>query len=157
MDSSFLSENNINGLTADVGDRNVYLKCSKPIVIGVVNLQVISYVRTTSQPETVYLLHSVLRTMKGQSQCLSRLVSNVTLWPSLCDSFLVSHKPHSKAFSLSQSISEEEEYLNDEGRILLRYSGTEPKVRLLVEGKSHKKIEGSFQRLMLAIKNRCKW
>ena len=56
---SFLSENNINGLTADVGDRNVYLKMLKPIVIGVVNLQVISYVRTTSQPETVYLLHSL--------------------------------------------------------------------------------------------------
>ena len=102
---SFLSENNINGLTADVGDRNVYLKMLQANCNwgGESSGHIIctDYLPTG---DGLFAALSVLRTMKGQSQCLSRLVSDVTLWPSLCDSFLVSHKPHSKAFPPSRNL-----------------------------------------------------
>ena len=52
---------------------------------------------------------------------------------------------------LSLSVAREKDYLNEEGRILLRYSGTEPKLRLLVEGQSLEKISASYQRISLAI------
>ena len=150
---SFFSANKINGLTSDVGDRNVYLKMLEANCNwgGESSGHIIctDYLPTG---DGLFAALSVLRAMKRQSQCLSTLASEITLWPSLCDSFFVSHKPPFESIpDLLQSISEEEEHLNDEGRVLLRYSGTEPKLRLLVEGKSPEKIKSSFQRLKLAI------
>ena len=52
---SFLSENKINGLTADVGDRNVYLKMLEVNCNWGENLLAISSAQTISQPVTDYL------------------------------------------------------------------------------------------------------
>ena len=112
---SFLSENKINGLTADVGDRNVYLKMLE------VNCnwggESSGHIICTDYLPTgdgLFAALSVLQAMKRQSQCLASLASEITLWPSLCDSFLVSHKPPLESIPvLSQSISDEEGYLNE--------------------------------------------
>ena len=54
---------------------------------------------------------------------------------------------------LFKAVQKEVEILKDEGRILLRYSGTESKVRLLVEATSEKLVHSSFHNLKLAIQN----
>jgi phosphoglucosamine mutase len=45
-----------------------------------------------------------------------------------------------------------EQKLGKEGRVLVRYSGTEPKVRVLVEGPDTKVIEGYAQDIAGALK-----
>jgi len=50
-------------------------------------------------------------------------------------------KPLEEIKSLQEKIKEYEKMLGDEGRILVRYSGTENKCRVMVEGKDKKEIK----------------
>jgi phosphoglucosamine mutase len=79
----------------------------------------------------------ILRIMKATGQPLSKLAKCWTRFPQLVTNVKVREK---KAFEqldgLNQLVANAEKELAAQGgRLLLRYSGTEPKVRLLVEGR----------------------
>ena len=54
---------------------------------------------------------------------------------------------------LKSKVLEFEEYLGEDGRILIRKSGTEPKLRLLVEAKNKRKAKKVFSSLAKLIEN----
>lgn len=150
---AFLNNHAIHGKASDVGDRNVYLKMleEKSNWGGESSGHIIctDYLPTG---DGLFAALSVLKVMQDQSKPLSSLAHDIKLWPSLSGSFPVSEKiPIDRIPELTERISTETSLLKEEGRILLRYSGTEPKIRLLVEGKSIEKITPSYQRLQVAI------
>ncbi|MGB8713287.1 MAG: phosphoglucosamine mutase, partial [Onishia taeanensis] len=49
--------------------------------------------------------------------------------------------------SLKQAVASVEAELGNEGRVLLRPSGTEPLVRVMVEGRPHLDVDGLARRL----------
>lgn len=79
----------------------------------------------------------ILRIMKATGQPLSKLAKCWTRFPQLVTNVKVREKkPFDQLDGVNQLVAGAEKELQAQGgRLLLRYSGTEPKVRLLVEGR----------------------
>ena len=79
----------------------------------------------------------ILRIIKAQDRPLSQLAKCWTRFPQLVTNVKVREKkPLEELDGLNQLVASAEKELQAQGgRLLLRYSGTEPKIRLLVEGR----------------------
>jgi phosphoglucosamine mutase len=77
----------------------------------------------------------VLSLMKRTQQPLSKLAQVMTAVPQVLLNIKVSHKPELETVpDLMQAIQAGERRLNGTGRLLVRYSGTESLLRIMVEG-----------------------
>ena len=96
----------------------------------------------------------VLRIMRSTGKPLSELVKCWTRFPQLVTNVVVREKkPFEQLDAVPQLIAEAEAELSPQGgRLLLRYSGTEPKARLLLEGRDAKTLEKWSQKISEAIK-----
>ncbi len=84
----------------------------------------------------------VLRIMMDTGKPLSELKKCLTKYPQAQRNLKVASKPPLEHLAaVSRLMAETEKNLGGRGRVLLRYSGTEPKVRLLIEGRDHDTIE----------------
>jgi phosphoglucosamine mutase len=78
----------------------------------------------------------IIELMRATGRTLSELRKEITLFPQSATNLRVAEKrPLADLKSLQSVIKATEQDLGDEGRVLVRYSGTESKLRLLVEGK----------------------
>jgi phosphoglucosamine mutase len=66
----------------------------------------------------------------------------------------VSHKPDLESLTvLQEAIQDKERQLNGTGRILVRYSGTEPLLRVMVEGQDDRMIQAIAEDLVNVVKS----
>ena len=83
----------------------------------------------------------VLSLMKRTEQPLSVLAKAMTAVPQILLNVNVTQKPSFDSVpELQRAISESEQRLNGSGRVLVRYSGTEPLLRVMVEGEREDQI-----------------
>ncbi len=141
-----LLKNGIDLLRSDVGDRQVALKMSKTGANwgGESSGHIIA---TDYLPTGDGLIAALLiaLAMTGTNATIRELANEISLWPSLNESFLVREKiPLNEIPSLIEILKSEQSKVGDNGRILLRYSGTEPKIRLLVEGREKIWVKSTF-------------
>lgn len=95
----------------------------------------------------------VLSLMKNFDKPFSHLVSSIILFPQLLVNVKVNKKRDIQEIpELVESIKEAESALNG-GRILVRPSGTEPKIRVMVEGEDEKKIHEMAHELADKVKH----
>jgi phosphoglucosamine mutase len=96
----------------------------------------------------------VLRIMKARGEPLSKLATCWTRFPQLITNIIVREKrPFEEMEQVPKLVSEAEgELTPNGGRVLLRYSGTEPKARLLLEGRDSAVLERWSQRISEAVK-----
>jgi len=84
----------------------------------------------------------VLRIMKSTGRSLSQLARCLELFPQVNVNVRVKTKTPLENFpDVISMIKEIEEKLGDKGRLLVRYSGTEPLCRVLLEGNDGRQIE----------------
>ncbi len=95
----------------------------------------------------------ILRIMKAKGQPLSKLAKCWTRFPQLVTNVKVREKkPFEQLDSVTKLVAEAERELKSAGgRVLLRYSGTEPKARLLLEGRDAKVLEKWSQKICSAL------
>ncbi len=85
---------------------------------------------------------------------LSELKQQVPLFPQKLMNVKVAEKKSLEGCSALQAVVQSlEAELGSEGRLLIRYSGTEPKLRLLVEARDPARIEPALARLQQAVRS----
>jgi len=94
----------------------------------------------------------ILRIMHKSGQPLSKLKLCLQKYPQAQRNLMVKSKPPLEELRDVMKLRDEiERELAGEGRVLLRYSGTEPKIRLLIEGREFNKIDKHADRIAEAI------
>lgn len=84
----------------------------------------------------------VMNVILEKKQSLSNLASEITIYPQLLKNVRVENKKAVKAnANVQAAIKKVEEALGSDGRILVRESGTEPVIRVMVEASTHKVCE----------------
>jgi phosphoglucosamine mutase len=83
----------------------------------------------------------VLRIMAVTGQELDALASQLVTYPQVLVNVRVRERADYRAIpAIASTIQKVEEHLNGEGRLLIRYSGTEPLLRIMLEGKEDAEI-----------------
>jgi phosphoglucosamine mutase len=83
---------------------------------------------------------------------LSELRKEIRLFPQATANLrVVEKKPLASLEALNRTIAAIEKDFGEDGRVLVRYSGTEPKIRLLVEGKDEKRVIDALKDLEKAV------
>jgi len=96
----------------------------------------------------------ILRIMHTTGQPLSKLKTCLKKYPQAQRNLIVKAKPPIEELCEVVKLRDEvERELAGRGRILLRYSGTEPKIRLLIEGREFDKIDKQANRIADAIQS----
>ena len=93
----------------------------------------------------------LLQIMKEKGQPLSELRKVLTRFPQVQRNIRVHTKPVIETLAAASIIQEIRETLGDAGRVMLRYSGTEPLLRVLLEGKDADWIDDQADRLAASI------
>jgi len=96
----------------------------------------------------------ILRIMHATGEPLSKLKTRLKKYPQTQRDLKVKSKPPIEELREVVKLRDEaERELAGKGRVLLRYSGTEPKIRLLIEGRELDKIDKQANRIAAAIQN----
>ena len=96
----------------------------------------------------------ILRIMHKTGQPLSKLKTCLKKYPQAQRNLVVKSKPPLEQLRDVMKLRDEIEHeLAGQGRVLLRYSGTESKVRLLIEGREFDKIDKHADRIAEAIQS----
>jgi len=94
----------------------------------------------------------MLEVMAAQDLPLSKLVENFKEFPQLLVNVRISMKEEFSRFpEITNTKKEIEASLGESGRINVRYSGTEPVVRIMIEGQDKAEIEGYARQMADAI------
>jgi phosphoglucosamine mutase len=84
----------------------------------------------------------LLRAMSERGQTLNELTRGFERYPqTLVNVKVLDKRPFEEVESIQNLVRETESRLGDRGRLLLRYSGTEPLARVMIEGESQSEIE----------------
>ena len=94
----------------------------------------------------------IWRVMHKTGQPLSKLKACLQKYPQAQRNLVVKEKRLlAELNSVMKLVTEAERELSGKGRVLLRYSGTEPKIRLLIEGREFEMIDKQADRIADAI------
>jgi phosphoglucosamine mutase len=96
----------------------------------------------------------VLTLLKRTGKPLSELAKSMTAVPQVLLNLQVKEKPDLAMLpALQEALREGEVMLNGAGRVLVRYSGTEPLLRIMVEGEKAATIRDVAERLASAVRS----
>lgn len=152
MDES-LKAHGIDVFRSGIGDRLVMrLMLEKGCNIGGENSGHFIFTEISPCGDGLAAALALLSVIKRGGGKLSKLRGGIKMYESKSAAVKVARKtPVGETKNLSKAIAECAKILGSEGRTLVRYSGTEKKIRLLAEGKDPSKVEKCMQLLEKAV------
>ena len=91
----------------------------------------------------------LLQILSANNEPLSKLAHRLTVFPQTIKNVRVTHKPPIEDLpALTGAISASEQELAGRGRVIVRYSGTEPLLRVMVEAETADEVERHSSRLV---------
>jgi phosphoglucosamine mutase len=141
-------------LRANVGDRYVLemLSTHQGILGGENSGHIICLDRTTTGDGIIAALQ-VMAEMHDSGRTLNELKSGMQKYPQVLLNVKTAQKMTPEAeVSIQKAVRNVEDKLGDKGRVLLRASGTEPLIRVMVEGEDISTVENYAQQLAEEVK-----
>lgn len=137
-----LREAGIPLLRTDVGDRYVVEKMlQEGCLLGGEQSGHIVFLDHQTTGDGIVTALQVLAVMKKTGQKLSSLATRMKRYPQILQNVPVKRRlPLEEIPAVARAIAAAEKKLGDGGRVLVRYSGTEPKVRVMVEGRTRRQV-----------------
>ena len=151
---SAFADAGISFIEADVGDRHVMnqLIKHKAVLGGEGSGHIICLNKSTSGDGIIAALQ-VLEVMSKTGKNLNDLKSRFTKYPQVLINIKTKSKVNLQGESnLTQAVNSIESKLSNTGRILIRESGTEPLIRVMVESANYKLAKDSAEELAAIIK-----
>ncbi len=150
-----LKELGINTDISDVGDRCVLeLMQEKDAVLGGEDSGHIIFHNYHTTGDGIVSALQLLAIMRETGTVLSGLAKVMTVFPQVLINVAVSEKPPIPEIgTLQEAIAEAEAELADKGRVLIRYSGTQPMCRVMVEGPTQEQTNQIAERLAAVVKD----
>ncbi|OQX85569.1 MAG: phosphoglucosamine mutase [Candidatus Omnitrophica bacterium 4484_70.2] len=148
----FLEKRGIKVIFTSVGDRYVWRKLvDEDLNLGGEQSGHIILRDFVSSPDALVCALFITKIIKEKP--LNELIQDMQKYPQVLVNVKVKEKiPFEYLPSLKEEIKKAEMLLKDKGRLLIRYSGTEPLVRIMVEGKDERFIQQIAQTLKEAVK-----
>ncbi len=133
-----------------VGDRYIleYMKKNKCLLGGEPSGHVIFGAHSTTGDGSLAALKAIEAT-KYYKKSLKELAEQVKLFPQVIKNAIVNNKvPLETVPPLQSTMKKVTETLGEKGRILVRYSGTEPLARVMVEGEDYEEVNQLCEELV---------
>jgi phosphoglucosamine mutase len=149
-----LNDAGIKVLRTAVGDRYVLAEMKKKgLVLGGEQSGHVIFLKHHSTGDGLITALQALRVMKESGKLLTELASFMREVPQILLNVKVARRVDlDKVAPLRKAVEAARKELGKQGRILVRYSGTEPKVRIMIEGPSQAEIEAMAARLAELVK-----
>ncbi|MDB9741923.1 phosphoglucosamine mutase [Akkermansiaceae bacterium] len=150
-----LAEHGIEMVATAVGDKHVVQAMREGnFSLGGENSGHIIFAENATTGDGIMSALMLLSILKKEQKPLSDLASCLTPYPSLLSAIKVKDKPALESVpEIYESMQSAENLLGDQGRILVRYSGTEKKIRVLVEAKDADLAQQCSKTICTAIHN----
>jgi phosphoglucosamine mutase len=142
---------------APVGDRYVLeMMTAKGWLLGGENSGHILCLDRHTSGDGIIAALQVLAAMREDQSSLQALAADLTLYPQVLVNVRFEGEMDLEANAAIQSaVKSAEQELSGTGRVLLRPSGTEPKIRVMVEGQQRQQVEMLAENIAKAVRSAC--
>ena len=149
-----LRERAIRLVRTDVGDKYVLEELLRSeAVLGGEQSGHIIFPRISLAGDGMITAINLVRVISEKQESLGRLAQGFSRFPQVLVNIQVREKIRFEALPSVQEVAHRiEQEMGDRGRLLLRYSGTEPLARVMIEGEDPLQVRTSAERLAAVIK-----
>lgn len=153
-----LKDKNINIVKSNVGDRYVLEEMKRDdYCLGGEQSGHIIFLDHNTTGDGLLTAIQLLSVLKVKEEKMSELASVMTIMPQVLLNANVSEHKKKKYMEdevICKKIEEIENHFEGNGRVLIRPSGTEPLVRVMIEGKNQEELETYARELVVLIEER---
>lgn len=152
---SAFEEKNIRHIMAGVGDRKVMIEMKKAgAVIGGEDSGHMIFLDSHTTGDGLLSALKLLEVIRETGKRLSELSKVMTIFPQKLVNVEVNSKPEIETVpEISEAIRKAEKELDGKGRVLVRYSGTQPMCRVMVEAETNEDTEKYCSQIAEVVKD----